>query len=77
MKNMNVKNELLIFKTNINCSGCVAQVTPAMEAADGIQHWEVDTANPNKVLSVQSNGITEDEIVKTVQRAGFKIERIK
>jgi copper chaperone len=34
----------------------------------------VDTANKDKVLTVKSEGITEQEVISTVQKAGFKIE---
>ncbi len=66
----------LKFKTNINCGGCVAKVTPFLNDADGVCHWEVDTANKEKVLTVHSEGITEEEIVAVVKEAGFKAELI-
>lgn len=72
---MNNVNKKLKFKTNINCGGCVAQVTPFLNDADGICHWEVDTTNKDKILSVHSEGITEEEVIQKVQEAGFKIEK--
>ena len=71
---MNTKDKTLKFKTNINCSGCVAKVTPFLNDADGICHWDVDTTNKDKILSVHTEGITEEEVIKKVQDAGFKIE---
>ncbi len=71
------KNVNLQFKTNINCSGCVAQIADALNKATGICHWHVDTDNKDKILSVHSNGITNAEVIKTVQSAGFTIESIK
>lgn len=67
----------LAFKTNINCSGCIAKVTPALNAAHGIGAWEVDTASKDKILSVKSTGITKDEVMETVRNAGFKIEPVE
>jgi len=64
------------FKTNINCGGCIKSVTPHLEKAENIVSWEVDTNNPDKILTVKSNGITEDEVVAVVQKAGFKIEKV-
>ncbi len=64
------------FKTNINCGGCIAKVTPFMDAADGISSWNVDTANKNKILTVVSDSITEDKIIETVKGAGFNIESV-
>ena len=69
-----MENKNLQFKTNINCGGCVASVKPHLDNADGICHWEVDTTNKDKVLTVKSEGITEQEIIDTVKKAGFTIE---
>ncbi|MFA9213130.1 MAG: heavy-metal-associated domain-containing protein [Candidatus Methylacidiphilales bacterium] len=71
---MNTNEKTLKFKTNINCSGCVAKVTPFLNDADGISQWDVETANKDKILSVNSEGITEEEVMQKVQEAGFKIE---
>jgi copper chaperone CopZ len=71
---MNTIDKTLKFKTNINCSGCVAKVTPFLNDADGVCHWDVDTSNKDKNLSVHSEVITEQEVIQKVQEAGFKIE---
>ena len=69
-----MENKNLQFKTNINCGGCVASVKPHLDNADGICHWEVDTTNKDKVSTVKSEGMTEQEIIDTVKKAGFTIE---
>lgn len=63
----------LKFKTNLNCSNCVAKVKPDLDSADGILDWKVDTDDKDKILTVESNGITEEEIAAIVKRKGFKI----
>lgn len=63
------------FKTNINCGGCVAKVTPHLNDAKGIKEWKVDTANPNKVLTVQTENLKEEEVKSLVEKAGFKAEK--
>ncbi len=62
------------FKTNINCSSCVAKVTPFLDAVKGVSHWEVDTKNREKILTLRSDGTNEKQIIESVQKAGFKIE---
>ncbi len=74
---MNTNDKTLKFKTNINCGGCVTKVTPFLNDEDGICHWEVDTTTQDKILSVYSEGITEEEVIQKVQDAGFKIETLK
>ena len=74
---MENSNQNLQFKTNINCGGCVASVKPHLDNADGVCHWEVDTTGKDKILTVKSTGITEQEVIEAVQKAGFKIETLK
>ncbi len=71
---MKTNDKTLKFKTNINCNGCVEKVTPFLNDADGICHWDVDTTNRDKILSVHSEGITEEDVIQKVQEAGYKIE---
>lgn len=71
-----MENKNFQFKTNINCGGCVASVKPHLDNAEGICHWEVDTTNKDKVLTVQSEGITEAQVMEIVQKTGFKIESL-
>lgn len=63
------------FKTNINCNGCVAGVTPFLNKVEGI-NWKVDIDNPDKTLTVETENASEEEIVKAVKKAGFEIETI-
>ncbi|EGJ99716.1 MULTISPECIES: heavy-metal-associated domain-containing protein [Dysgonomonas] len=71
-----METKTFTFKTNINCGGCIAKVTPFLDEVKGISNWNVDTENKNKILTVVSDGITESEVIDTVQKAGFKIETI-
>jgi copper chaperone len=64
------------FKTNINCSGCIAKVTPYLNETEGIKQWSVDKNNPNKILSIEMDSLSEDEIKNVVTKAGFKIEEL-
>lgn len=63
------------FKTNIKCSGCLATVTPFLNEAVGENNWEVDINDPSKVLSVKGEQ-DQSEIVKAVEKAGFKAEKL-
>ena len=66
----------LKFKTNINCGGCLAKVTPLLNEAEGICHWEVDITNPEKTLTVKTEGILPEEVAAVVKEAGFSAEEI-
>lgn len=66
----------LKFKTNINCSGCVSKVKPFLDKLEGLDSWEVDTENPEKVLSVKISQTTDEEIIDTIEEVGFEAELI-
>ena len=62
------------FKTNINCSDCVAKVTPALNENADIKEWKVDTTNPNKILTVQTDNLAEEDVKTIINKAGFRAE---
>ncbi|GAB4094045.1 heavy-metal-associated domain-containing protein [Flaviaesturariibacter terrae] len=62
------------FRTNINCGGCVKAVTPQLNAATNIKSWNVDTNHPEKILTVETDGLTAEAVCSLVQKAGFKAE---
>jgi copper chaperone len=64
----------LKFKTNINCNGCIAKVTPFLNQSEGISTWEVDTANPQKILSINTESLNEGDIVAVIKSAGYNAE---
>lgn len=64
----------LKFKTNIKCTGCIAKVTPFLNDETGIEKWDVDILNPEKILSVETDSINSDKIIEAVEKAGFKAE---
>ncbi|MFA7447807.1 MAG: cation transporter [Weeksellaceae bacterium] len=66
----------LQFKTNINCGKCVAGVTPFLNKVEGID-WKVDTDNPDKILTIETESSTEEEIVRAVKKAGFTVEKLE
>ena len=65
------------FKTNINCSNCVAKVTPFLDKKAGKGSWSVDTESDNKILTVENSELTSEDIVKTIKRTGFEANPIE
>ncbi|MEN9313438.1 MAG: hypothetical protein RIT42_1544 [Bacteroidota bacterium] len=65
----------LQFNTNINCGNCIKSVTPFLNALESIEDWEVDTNNPEKVLTVNTEetaATVEAAVLDALQQAGFK-----
>ena len=66
----------LKFKTNINCPGCLATVTPALDNLEGINKWEVDITDPNKTLTVETSQLEAKNIKDMLEKAGFKGQEV-
>jgi copper chaperone len=60
----------LRFKTTINCGNCIRTVTPFLNEVEGIKSWNVDTENPDKILTVETD-LDAELIVETVEDVGF------
>lgn len=60
------------FKTNIKCGGCIAKVQPVLDAETAISSWEVDTNDPEKILTVETASLDAHGIVELVESAGFQ-----
>ena len=66
----------LKFKTNVNCGGCIATVTPYLNKLSGIDNWSVGTTNPNKILTVETPDLDAQVIIEVLKEAGYKGEVI-
>jgi copper chaperone len=61
------------FKTNINCSGCVKTVSGFLNEIKGLKSWDVDTTSKDKVLTVDLDETSVDQVIEAVEEAGFDI----
>ncbi len=64
----------LKFKTNIQCSNCLAKVTPKLNEQSDIESWNVDLQDPERTLTVNTENLEPDAIKKAVLKAGFIAE---
>lgn len=69
--------QILKFKTNLNCSNCVAKVKPFLDKVPGMDNWSVDTDSNDKILSVEvADTTTPQQIIDAVENVGFDIEKV-
>jgi len=66
----------LKFKTNVKCGGCIATVTPYLNEVKGIISWNVDTTDPLKIMTIETEGISAEEITSVMKTAGYQAELI-
>ena len=64
------------LKTNIMCGSCIAKVTPTLNEVIGEGNWKVDTLNPKKVLTVNTEDLDQTQVIEAVQKAGYKAEEL-
>ncbi|MFT5886729.1 MAG: copper chaperone [Arcticibacterium sp.] len=64
------------FKTNINCGNCIKTVTPILNSMDEIDEWKVATENEDKVLTVDGEDFTAEEIISKLSEAGFNATQL-
>lgn len=64
------------FKTNINCGNCIKAVEPRLSKLSALNKWNVDTANPDKILTIESEADVTEEVMAAVKKAGFEIEKL-
>ena len=69
--------EILKFKTNLKCGGCVETVTPFLNGEESIGNWQVDTDSPDKVLTVSGREVDPQRVKNLVQQAGFKADLLQ
>ncbi|WP_437918882.1 heavy-metal-associated domain-containing protein [Sphingobacterium sp. LRF_L2] len=69
-----MENKNLQFKTNINCGNCIAKVKPHLDKLEGILDWNVDTENQDKILTVQSENVTKEDVINAIKKTGFIAE---
>ncbi len=58
------------------CGSCIAKVTPTLNETIGKENWKVDTQSPKKILTVSTESLSEAEVIKAVEEAGYKAERV-
>lgn len=66
----------LKFKTNIKCNNCVAKVSPYLDESFNIKEWNVDLENPDRILTVTGEDISNEYVKETILKAGYKAEEI-
>lgn len=64
------------FKTNIMCGSCISKVTPALNENFGEGNWNVDTGNPQKILTVSADEGNVSNVIAVLAKLGYKAESL-
>lgn len=63
----------LKLKTDLRCGACVQGITPLLDAEPGIRKWSADVASPDKVITVEGEGITAARINTLINQKGYHV----
>ena len=64
------------FKSNIKCSACVEKITNALNSNTEINTWNVNTNDPKKILTIESDNLNIENLKKNLEEIGYKIEQL-
>ena len=67
----------LHYKSNINCGSCVTNVTNTLNETVGAGNWTVDIANKDKILTINSETATQEQVEQSLNKIGYRIEEIE
>lgn len=62
------------FKTDINCGGGVQAITSYLDANNEIKHWQMDIKGADKILTIETESLTDEMIRQIVKKVGYKAE---
>jgi copper chaperone len=75
LRNVKLNMESIRLKTSVKCNGCIATVTPFLDHLEGLERWSVDLNDPQRILTADISGISAEDVMAVLHKAGFKAEK--
>ena len=66
----------LKFQTNLQCGNCRAKVADKLDAHPGLRHWALDLDHADRILTVQGEGLSANDLIALIAKSGFKAVEI-
>lgn len=70
------KMEKVVLKTDLSCKHCVMKVEPVLKSQAGIIDYSVDLENPDKLVTINSEGANINSVIEGFEKAGYKAEKV-
>ena len=64
---------VLKLKTDLRCEACVESIRPLFDAEPGVARWSADVASPDKVLTVEGEGVSVDRVNRLLGQKGYRV----
>jgi copper chaperone len=69
--------EVLVFKTNLRFKKQITALTPHINNLQGINRWNVDLDDKDKILRIESVDLCPRSVETTLQEAGYFCEELQ
>lgn len=71
--NWEIEMTTLKVKTNLRCGACVQSIQPLLDAEPGIKRWAADVSTPDKVLTVEGDGVSAARVRELLRLKGYQV----
>jgi hypothetical protein len=71
-----LEKEILVFRTDLESDERLEIVKPFLDTHPGIIRWNVDRHDIDKVLRIESENVSPDDVIKLLQEAGCLCEEL-
>lgn len=68
--------EKVVLKTDLSCKHCVMKVEPLLKSEQGVLEYSIDLENPDRLVTITSEGASIDSIIEKFGKAGYKAEQL-
>ena len=68
--------DILVFKTNLRRKKDLKRISGSINKEPRIRMWNVDTADRDKVLRIESVNISVHDIINIIEQAGYQCEEL-
>jgi hypothetical protein len=65
----------LRLQTTLRCAACIEAITPLLDAEPTIEKWSADVSTPDKVLTVEGDGVTISRVTDLLDQKGYRVIR--
>ncbi len=72
-----MQQEIFVFRTSVNSAHGAELLAPHLRTLIGVQRWNFDLQDCDRILRVVSQGACSEAIIATVQQHGFLCEPLE
>ena len=71
-----MEETILVFKTNLENKKQLKEVRPALDRLEGVNSWNTDLEDCDRILRVVSCGTTPETVIQQMRTLGYNCEEL-